>query len=713
MLELLLRLLGLKKRRRRRVYAQPPLPPGVGQTAASRSARPAAPPPPGSAPSLRREAEVLTDAMAEKVARDRERSRRKGIAAVPVIGWFFRPSRVRTAVSMPAPPGTAQNRAPGEGDRAARRAKRPRKTIGQLLREIVAEIGATWTGPVGRFARRTVWVLLVYVAPAVAVAVPTWFVAQEMRQIGVVVEPLSVPADVAKTGRTPEVLAQLLIDQVDATRHDIQFDRTERRPQDLPLRELPFDLAAPDDTLRSIALWIRGALRKPAPVVTGAVTTLANRRLSLRIYMTGMNRGAPVAALEDFAAEDLNRVVAGAAPLLVRAISPRAYAWYLANHATRFDVLQEGLHSLITDPASGSVDGPTRDTVDFLIGRNYARTGRGDEAMDIADALIKRSPAYPPGQYLRALALLAQNDPDEALAAAQAARKLDGDSPWGFKATARILTAAGKVGDALADIRTARRLDPNDGSAIEQEVEILLTMRRIDEAAATVRIGLERTPGQPGMLEVAAGVMLARGRPDVALGLINNELRQRPERVSALILKARLMSAVGRGQDALEAAEAALRLQPTNGIAQTARGYALIALGRPTEALALLTKLHDSAPENASVLQGQALALETLGRKDEAIATFRKVLDLQPDFGAARKELEKLQGTAAAPVASTAPIVPPSAEFKAAPVDVGPAPAPRAPAAERGQLPSAPGAFSNPAPRPAGIFRRPDSEPSP
>ena len=118
------------------------------------------------------------------------------------------------------------------------------------------------------------------------------------------------------------------------------------------------------------------------------------------------------------------------------------------------------------------------------------------------------------------------------------------------------------------------------------------------------------------------------------------------------------------------------------------------------------------------VRQGRALALAQLGRRDEAIAEFRRVLELQPDFAAARREMDKLRNTdaTALPAVPTAkPIAPvkktTSETFITTPVDVGPAPTPPVPQAQRSQTPAPPGTFD--AQRqgaPMGAFRRPDSE---
>lgn len=709
MLELLLRLFGVK-RRRRRVRAMGPVPPVTPVSNRGESARPAGPRPPTPVETLQRNAERQNAEQAELLHRRKGKSR-DGLLVR--LGLVEKKTRRRSTGEEVSKGDSARSPVPPPSSRSERR---PRKTWRAVMREVGQEVAQSWSGPFGSTARTVLRVLVVFVLPAAVVGVPAYYVIEEMRAIGVEVEPFSVPADVAKTGRTPEVLAQLLIDQVDVVRRNVLLDHTDRWPQDISGRQPPFALATEADTLHEVAIFLRGLTLSPTRIVSGSVTEQSDGKLSLRLYMTGMNRGAPVASLDGFNPEELNRVVAGAAPLMLRAVSPRLYAWVVGNAEQRPEVLQTTLNALVDDPASGQVEEATRNTVDFLMARNLTRSGRADEAMEIADGLIKRAPAYPPAYYARALAELVLSDGDAAMAAAQQARQLDGGNPWSYKVVARVEMALGHFADALSDIRVARRLDPGDGAAIVQEAEILLSMRRVDEAAAAVRQGMERAPGQPGVMETAAMVMLARGRADVAVGMINNELRLRPDRVTALIVKARLLSALGRGSDALLAADAALRLQPTNGTAQTARGYALISTGRPTEALALFEKLKEVAPRNATVLQGRALALSAIGRKDEAIAEFEQTLEIAPDFNAARRELMRLQGKTPPPLhgdaaGAAAAQKPQSDNFTAAPVDVGPAPAPAVPSAPTSQQPVAPGTFLNERGKAPTEFHRPDSAP--
>lgn len=428
MLEMLLRLFGLK-RRRRRVYVQPPLPAGGG-SARPRTDKPAA----GAMADLRRQAEILTAEQAAKVQRAREAKKAEGLARLPLIGGMLAPKRKSRGASMPLPPGQMQDRKPGEAptttQTAAPRAKRTKKGLRVILREAAAEIDKTWSGPAGRSARLGLRVLVVYVLPALAVGVPAYLLIGEMRLIGVEVAPIAVPESVARTGRTPDVLAQLLIDQVDVVRRDTLLDRDERWPQDLSGRQPPFVLLSQADTLHQIAVWLRGLTPQPARMLTGAVTEMPDGKLSVRLYLTGMNRGAPVAALESFPSDELNRVVAGAAPLMVRAISPRMYAWYVAETEQRQETLQTALNGLLSDPASGTVDTGTRDTVDFLLARGLARSGRADEAQELAEAIVKRSPRYPPAYYARAIAAQAQGDDEAALAAVAEAQRLDGGNAW-------------------------------------------------------------------------------------------------------------------------------------------------------------------------------------------------------------------------------------------------------------------------------------------
>ncbi len=747
MLEMLLRLLGFK-RKRRKVYAQTPVPGNLGQTRPSlnqqrRTSSQMMPAPPGSpqdaaVPLM----QAAADQAAEAAHKQAERQARRK------MGFFarlFAPKKKRHAgpdVAMPLKPGQVQTRrALSPDDTAATPGKtaRPKRTFRQKLGAIRREIAQSWSGPLGRGTIRVARFGLIYVLPAAAVGVPSYYVLEEMRNIGIEVNPISVPESVARSGRTPDVLAQLLIDQIEAVRKDAAVDRSDRWPRDTAGRTLPLALASEPDTLHGIAVWLRNLTPNPVRTISGAVTEMPNGTLSLSLYMTGMNQGAAVASLAGFDAATLPAVVAGAAPLIVRASAPRLYAWYLYSRTGRPEQLLTQLSALLTEPASGTVDRGTRDTVEFLTGLNLARTGRLDEAKDQYDALAARSAAYPPTHYLHAVLLAARSDHEGAQAAVEKARALDGNSAWSFKIAGRMLNEAGKPLEALPELRTARRLDPNDGESVVLETTTLLGLRRLEEATLSVRTGMEKAPGHPGVQEAAANLMAARGRPDMALGFIDGELRLRPERVTALMTKARILIAMRRGADALLLAEQALRLNPSNGSAQMTRGYALLATARPTQALQVFETLLQQAPTMTALMQGKAMSFVQLDRKEEAIPLLEQVLERAPDNRNVRQELERLTGRAATPMraepqaggtvaplmrgprlppprpaapAAPAPAGEGSLPLRVAPVDVGPAPAARpAPAAASGAAPAVPGSFARPAaPPPTGAFRRPDSE---
>jgi tetratricopeptide (TPR) repeat protein len=743
MLEMLLRLLGFK-RKRRKVYVQTPVPGNLGQTRPSigqqrRASAQMMPNPPGT---VQDAPAPLMQAAADQAAEAarRQAARREQKAAGPLgglLGGLLGQKKKRHdsgGVAMPLKPGQVQTRralSPEDTALGPARPARPKRTFRQSMAALRREVAASWSGPMGRGTIKVARFSLIYLLPAAVVGVPAYLVLEEMRAIGIEVQPISVPESVARSGRTPEVLAQLLIDQIEAVRKDASIDHADRWPRDTAGRPVPMALAAEPDTLRGIAVWLRNLTPNPVRTISGSVTELPNGTLDLQLYMSGMNKGAAVAALSGFDPSTLPGVVAGAAPLILRASTPRLYAWYLYSRTGRPEQLQAQLSSLLTDPASGSVERATQDTVEFLSGLSLARGGRLDEAKDLSARLLARSPGYPPAHYLQAVILAAGSDHDGARLEVERARTLDGNTAWSFKIAGRLLNEAGKPADALNELRTARRLDPADGEAVVLEANTLITMRRMEEAAQVVRAGLEKAPGHPGVQEVAANLMFSRGRPDMALGFIDGELRIRPERISAMLTKARILIAMRRGADALLLAEAALRLNPSSGVAQMTRGYAMLATQRPTQALAVFDTLLQAAPDMPALLQGKAAALVQLDRKPEAVALLERVLEIIPDNRNARTELDRIEGRpppaprtsfpppgpAAAPPGRPAPAAPvreQAAPLRVAPVDVGPAPAPRpAPAATPGTAPAAAGAFGlRPgAPQPQGDFRRPDSEP--
>jgi tetratricopeptide (TPR) repeat protein len=106
----------------------------------------------------------------------------------------------------------------------------------------------------------------------------------------------------------------------------------------------------------------------------------------------------------------------------------------------------------------------------------------------------------------------------------------------------------------------------------------------------------------------------------------------------------------GKYEEAVKSFQKALRLKPDTGIFYSNMSVAYSKLGKPDEAEQILQKA--SAMKDGS-LNGEALAYSynNLGlswleknQKEKAIFYFNKALELQPEFKAARENLEKAKG---------------------------------------------------------------------
>jgi hypothetical protein len=184
MLEMLLRLLGLK-RKRRKVYAQTPVPGNLGQTRPSltqqrRASSQMMPAPPGTVqdapvPLMQAAAEQAAEAARKQIAR-REKQK---------MGFFERllgPGKKRRSgpdVAMPLKPGQVQTRralSPEDTAATEQRTARPKRSFGQRLAAVRREIAKSWSGPFGRGTLRAARFSAIYLLPAAIVGVPAYFV---------------------------------------------------------------------------------------------------------------------------------------------------------------------------------------------------------------------------------------------------------------------------------------------------------------------------------------------------------------------------------------------------------------------------------------------------------------------------------------------------------------------------------------------------------
>lgn len=646
----LLRLFGLR-RKRRRVYIQPPLPPPTPTPARRRHKNDAAMPlPPGY---------IQARGQAEPSPPPALPPRKFGPSSMPLPpGQLQGPSapeatraRAREAAkegrlspsalvrALEQPAQTARrNRPPGGAGRGATGATPPLPPPRPRLRQ---RLGAGWARWRPRLRRAGRFGLL-YGLPAAIVLVAAGLVVREMRHVGVVVMPFTVPAPIAASGRTPDVLAQHLVDHIARVRRATLVDLTDR-PADAIGPAPPVGLPAPLLSRRGIATRLRDLLAAPVERVTGDVVAQPDGRLALRLHMTG---GGEIAARAGIAPNDLDEALQQTAAQVWRIADPVLYAWYLTEREPRPAVRLNLLRALLKNPATDETlsDPAARQTVTVLLGRAMIKAGDPGGALALLDDMGPPARVDPLAVALRASAELQLGRVQSATESEERVLSLAPHSAWAHKSAAAFFLNAGRFNDALAQARAARAIAPNDGAAAILETSALVVLHNESEAIKVARSAIQLAPEQPGVQESLGNVLLGAHRPDLALPLFDSELKRNPGRLPAMIGRIRALQALHRFDEALTTANEALQIVPNDGTTLVLRAFTLLALKRPQDALAGFDVLLNSRPDMPMLLQGKVAALIALDRKADALALLERLSKLIPNNKQVQAEIDKLRG---------------------------------------------------------------------
>jgi tetratricopeptide (TPR) repeat protein len=644
MIRWLLQLVGLR-RRRRRFYVQPPLPPPAqlrrrykGETAmplppgyiqARGQAEPSPPPPlpvrrfgPASMPMPPGQLQGPTQPAGE-------RARESGKEAKAS------PSELVRALEQPSQTVRRRRAAPSPQTPAALPAANPREP---RFRPWMARKWAIWRPRLGRAGRFGVF----YLAPAAVVVVVAGLVLREMRNVGIVVMPFSVPAALAQTGLSADVLAQHLADRVLLVRRVTLADRS-NRPDDSLSGPVPaIGLPAPLLSRRGIATRLRDIFATPVERVSGDVVTQPDGKLTLRLHMTGAGE---IAVQDGLTPGDMDASLEHVAGQVWRVVDPTLYAWYVSEVEPRPAVVLSALRSLLKDQVTGQElsDPVARHTVMMLIADALQRSGDARGALDQIAAMGTVANLYAPAWAVRASALLQLGRAEEATEAQERVLVLSPDSAWAHKSSARFFLTIGRLDDAYQQARAAVRIAPDDGAAGILESAALVVLHREKEAVEVARQTIQRAPAQPGVQEAFGNALLAVHRPDLALPMYDSELRLHPGRVGAMIGRVRALQALHRNDEALVTADAALKIMPNNGTTMMLRGWSLLALKRPQDALGVFDLLLNSRADLPVLLQGKTKALVALGRNADAIATLERLDKVIPGNAEVETELKRLR----------------------------------------------------------------------
>jgi tetratricopeptide (TPR) repeat protein len=404
------------------------------------------------------------------------------------------------------------------------------------------------------------------VAPVIILLVMIILVIREIHQDTIEVAPIQVPASLAETGLTPEVVALRLLDQIAAAERVVTSERVVRPHVELVGQKPDFNVPIAGISLRSLADIARNLLGIAPRRVSGEII-LNENKLKLRLRLAGHGQ---IADIGGFAPNQVDELLAAGAPEVWRFVFPKLYAWHLAQSlGVETEVRERLTRMLLLD----GLDADEESTVRALIGRSFLRSGRGEEAYALFSALVAKNPQDGGFIYGRGRAQFLMGRLDEAMQDYARARQLDPGAFWIHTGIAQVIRARGDFAKALEEIDKGLALRSDDPTAMTEKSEILLRLGRSQEAMKLVQEALVFDPYSPNAHLLLGKLRLAQYDSRGALESMTEATNRAPTSMEGHLGKAEALLFMGRTAEAEASLNRALSfgLVPTRLESQVVR----------------------------------------------------------------------------------------------------------------------------------------------
>ena len=397
--------------------------------------------------------------------------------------------------------------------------------------------------------------VLFTVMPVIIGLVLIGLIIREVNQDSIEVAPIQVPARLAATGLTAEVVALRLLDQIAAAERIVTSERVVRPHVELTGQKPDFTVPVAGISLRSLADIARNILGIAPRRVSGEIIQEDdNIRLRLRIAGHGQ-----IADIGGFGINQVDALLAAGAPEVWRIIFPKLYAWHLAQTLGVETEVRERLSRMLLLDAK---DPDVQRTVRALIGRSFIRSGRGQDAYEIFDALVASHPKDDAYLYGRGRAQTLLGRLDAAMEDFERARQLDPTAFWVHTGIAQVMRARREFAKALEEIDKGLTLRPDDPTGLTEKAEIMLGLGRSQEAFKLVQDALIYDPYSPGAHFLLGRLRLAQYDFKGALEAMTEATRRAPTFMDARLGLAEVFLLSGRPADAEASLRMALSLGP-------------------------------------------------------------------------------------------------------------------------------------------------------
>jgi tetratricopeptide (TPR) repeat protein len=265
------------------------------------------------------------------------------------------------------------------------------------------------------------------------------------------------------------------------------------------------------------------------------------------------------------------------------------------------------------------------------------------EAADHAIEAIRISPGDGEAHSNLGLALHRVGRLAEAEAALREAIRLKPTLATAHYNLGLTLVSLGREAEAVEPYEASLRIFPRQPEVRRNLSNVLLKLGRADDAVAHLREAVALSPGTADIHMNLGNALQATGQFDAAIAAYRQALAIRPEWGEAYHNLALAQRRAARHSEAVESFLAAERLLP--GAVPVLVGFAnlLVSLGQLDEAVPRLQRavLVIDEPRAAELHNDLGIVLARLGRFPEAIVQFEAALRIEPDFQAARANLNQ------------------------------------------------------------------------
>jgi tetratricopeptide (TPR) repeat protein len=380
-------------------------------------------------------------------------------------------------------------------------------------------------------------------------------IIREVNQDSIEVAPIQVPARLAATGLTAEVVALRLLDQIAAAERIVTSERVVRPHVELTGQKPDFTVPVAGISLRSLADIARNILGIAPRRVSGEIIQ-EDDTIRLRLRIAGHGQ---IADIGGFGINQVDALLAAGAPEVWRIIFPKLYAWHVAQTLGVETEVRERLSRMLMLDVK---DPDVQRTVRALIGRSFIRSGRGQDAYEIFDALVASHPKDDAYLFGRGRAQTLLGRLDAAMEDFERARQLDPTAFWVHTGIAQVMRARREFAKALEEIDKGLTLRPDDPTGLTEKAEIMLGLGRSQEAFKLVQDALIYDPYSPGAHFLLGRLRLAQYDFKGALEAMTEATRRAPTFMDARLGLAEVFLLSGRPADAEASLRMALSLGP-------------------------------------------------------------------------------------------------------------------------------------------------------